>query len=79
MESKPKHRPATPSQPAPDIDRNAVDPKAILASIASDPEMPPYVRVSAARALLAQADTPKSKDDRENDVTELALQLLRRK
>jgi hypothetical protein len=41
MESKPKHRPATPSQPAPDIDRNAVDPKAILASIASDPEMPP--------------------------------------
>ena len=77
---KPKSKPhPKPAQPAPDLDRAAVDPRAILEAIANDPSIAPYVRVHAAKALLAAAETTKAKVDHQDAVTALALDILRRK
>jgi hypothetical protein len=37
------------------IDPTSIDPRAVLAAVAADPSAPAYARVSAARALLADA------------------------
>src|SRR5262249_3185610 len=57
------------------IDPDSIDPRAILASIAADPSMPPTARVAAAKALLRPVE-PQDKAPVADKVTERALALL---
>jgi hypothetical protein len=57
------------------VDVTAVDPKAVLRSIAADDSAPPSARVAAAKALLSAQ--PGNDDQNERDpVTQRALRIL---
>ena len=55
----------------------AIDPRKVLQTIAADPSAPVSARVQAARALLAGGDGNAPEDAAVDDVTRLALKLIR--
>ena len=65
MTTKRRPRPGRPRKfGAPAVNPATIDPRAVLAGIASDPETPATARVMACKALLRLAEDTETADDR---------------
>ena len=61
------------------VDPTTINPRAVLAGIAADPESPPTARVMACKALLRLAEDTETPDDDLDDLTKRALLNMRKR
>ena len=79
IERRRSRQPGRPRKPgAPAVDPSTINPRAVLAGLASDPATPATARVAACKALLRLAGDPIEDDCGPDELTKRALLNMRK-